>query len=444
MDETVINRIMPHNSEAEAAVVGAMLMDNDAIPQAADILTQEDFYQKSYGAAFEAMRLLSIEGKPIDATILQERLKEMGAADEISSLAFMNEALDAVSTSANIRYYAGIVYEKAMMRKLVRLCEGLANDCYKGETPLQDVLQEAEGGVYNLIEKGESKKSRDIMTIVLDSLDRIEEVSKSPGGVTGIPTGFRELDDMLSGLQPSNLVIIAARPSVGKTALALNIAQHAAFRKNLSVAVFSLEMASEELMNRFFAMEGNIDATHIKDGSLTNDEWTKLIEASDIAANSRLNIEEVSNLTVSQIRSRCRKIKLEKGLDLIVIDYLQLMSGEGGRKNDNRQQEITEISRGLKQIARELKIPVLALSQLNRSVETRGADSKPRLSDLRESGAIEQDADVVMFIDKNPEEPNEADIIVAKQRNGPIGSVRLNWIGKFVKFTNPPRRSDVQ
>ena len=446
---------MPFSMEAEQAVIGSMMMDNDAIGTAAEILTASDFYQKAFGQVFDGILALYNTGKPVDPTLLQETLQEMGATQEATSLSVVYKALDVTMTSANIKYYANIVYEKSILRQLIRLNDEITTECYSGSKPLAEILERTEKSVYDLIEHGSQRENRSIRQIVTDTIEQIEENSRRDDPITGIPTGYTDLDAMLSGLHKSELVLIAARPSMGKTAFALNIAQNIAFRQNKSVVIFSLEMSCEQLVNRFLAMESSVEAEHIRSGRLDHDDWGRLIEGSHIIANSNLILDDTPALTLSALRSKCRKYKIEREIDLVIIDYLQLMSGgDSGRRSENRQQEISDISRGLKQIARELNVPVVALSQLSRAVDQR-PDHRPQLSDLRESGAIEQDADVVMFIYRasryakndgeqeaaaEPVNENDAEIIVAKQRNGPTGIVHLTWMGNYTRFTNAARR----
>lgn len=443
--EAAIKRILPHSAEAEQAVVGAMLMNKDAIVVASEIVTGEDFYQTAYGILFDAMVELFQAGKPVDLITLQEHLKEKNVPPEVSGMEFVRELIANVQTSANIKYYAEIVQEKSTLRKLIKINEEIANTCYLENEPLEVILDRAEKGVFELVEHGNMQEYTPIKQVVLNALDVIEKASKTKGTVTGIPTGFIDLDYKLSGLQRSDLILIAARPSMGKTAFVLNIAQHAAFRQNLAVAIFSLEMSKEQLVNRLFSLEAHVDAQVLRTGNLKDTDWEKLIEGAGVIGKSRMIIDDTSGISISEMRSKCRKYKLELGLDLIIIDYLQLMTGSGSRSNESRQQEISEISRSLKGLARELNVPVIALSQLSRAVEQR-PNKRPMLSDLRESGAIEQDADVCMFIYRedyyvpDTEDKNIAEIIIAKQRNGPIGTVRLAWMPQYTRFGNELRQ----
>jgi len=441
--EAAIKRIMPHSTEAEQAVIGAMLLNSDAILTASEIIYGEDFYQRALGTLFDTMVEMYNDGKPVDLITLQERLKEKDVPPEISSMEYVSDILERVQTSANVKYYAEIVREKTILRKLIKVNDEVSNICYLENQPLDDILEKTEKDIFELIEGGNTKTYTPIKDIVLEALDRVEKASRSKNRITGIPTGFRNLDYKLTGLQKSDLILIAARPSMGKTALALNIARHAAIQNNYSVAIFSLEMSKEQLVNRFFALQSQIDAQALRSGNLKESDWERLIEGAGEIGKSKITIDDTSNISISELRSKCRKYKLELGVDLIIIDYLQLMSGSKGRANENRQQEISEISRSLKGIARELNVPVVALSQLSRASEQR-TDKRPMLSDLRESGAIEQDADVCMFIyrddyykqDIEEENKNVAEIIIAKQRNGPIGTVYLKWMPQFTRFVN--------
>lgn len=442
-DEALLKRVLPHSIEAEQSVIGSMIMDREAITVASEIIAGEDFYGKQYGVLFDSMVELNDEGKPVDLVTLQDRLKEKDVPPEISSLEFIRDLITAVPTSANIKYYAGIVAEKATLRKLIRLNEEIANTCYAGKESLEDILEDTEKRVFELVQKRNTGEFVPIRQVVMNAMDKIEKAAKNKGNVTGIATGFIDLDYRTAGMQPSDLVLIAARPSMGKTAFVLNIAQHVAFKLNATCAIFSLEMSKEQLVNRLFSLESRVDSQHLRTGNLSDAEWEKLIESAGVIGKSNLIIDDTPGISISELRSKCRKYKLEHNLQMIIIDYLQLMSGSG-RGNDSRQQEISDISRSLKALARELSVPVLALSQLSRAVEQR-PDHRPMLSDLRESGAIEQDADVVMFIyrddyyNKDTEKKGIAEIIIAKQRNGPIGTVELVWLPDYTKFASMER-----
>lgn len=445
MDEALIKRVPPHSIEAEQSVVGAMLMDKDAITTASEIISGEDFYQTAYGVVFDSVVELFNEGKPVDLITLQNRLKEKDVPEEISSLEFVRDLVAAVPTSANIKYYAEIVAEKSLLRKMIKMNDEITNACYLAKEPVEAIMERTEKQVFELVQNRGASDYVPIRQVVLNALEKIEKASKSKGTVTGIPTGFIDLDYKTSGFQPSDFILVAARPSMGKTAFVLNIAQHVAFRQNKTVAIFSLEMSKEQLVNRLFSLESHVDAQLLRTGNLKDSDWEKLIEGAGTIGKSNLIIDDTPGISISELRSKCRKYKLEHGLDMIIIDYLQLMSGSVGKRSDSRQQEISDISRSLKAVARELNVPVISLSQLSRAVEQR-PDHRPMLSDLRESGAIEQDADVVMFIyrddyyHKDTEHVNEAEIIIAKQRNGPIGTVTLTWLPQYTKFANSQRQ----
>lgn len=440
MEEALIKRVMPHNIEAEQSVIGSMLMDKEAIMIASEIITGNDFYQKQYGILFANMVELFNEGKAVDLVTLQNRLKENGVPEEVSNMGFVRELLTNIPTSANVKYYADIVYEKAVLRKLIKTNEQIVNDCYVGADKLENILENTERKIFDIVQRRNTGDYVPINKIVQNSIMRVSAASKLKGNVTGIPTGFIDLDYRTSGMQKSDLVLVAARPSMGKTAFVLNMAQYMAFECSKTVAIFSLEMSSEQLVNRLLAMEARIDAQKLRNGSLEDQDWESLLESAGTVAKSNLIIDDRAS-SLAEIRSKCRKFKLEHNLDIVIIDYLQLMSSGGGRSSDSRQQEISDISRGLKRMARELDVPVVALSQLSRAVEQR-PDHRPMLSDLRESGAIEQDADVVMFLyrdeyyNKESELKGTAEVIIAKQRNGPIGTVTLAWLPQYTKFAN--------
>ena len=440
MDEALLKRVLPHSVEAEQSVIGSMLMDREAIISASEIITADDFYQHQYGVMFESMVELFNEGKPVDLVTLQNRLKEKDVPPEVSSLEFVRDIMATVPTSGNVKSYANIVREKAVLRRLIRVNEEIANTCYAGKEKLEDILAHTEKAIFDLLQSRNSGEFVPIRQVALNVLEKIETASRSGGTVTGIPTGFIDLDYKTSGMQPSDLVLLAARPSMGKTAFVLNLVDYIAVRKGLPCMVFSLEMSKEQLVNRMLAMESNVDSQKLRTGSLTDADWDAVVEGIGIIGNSKLIIDDTPGISITELRSKCRKMKLEYGLQMIIIDYLQLMTGSG-KTSDNRQQEISEISRSLKALAREMNAPVIALSQLSRACETR-QDHRPMLSDLRESGAIEQDADVVMFLyrddyyNKDTDKPNVAEVIIAKQRNGPIGTVELLWRPEFTKFVN--------
>lgn len=439
MEEALIKRTMPNSIEAEQSVVGAMMMDRAAIITASETLSAEDFYHHQYGVLFDAIVELFNQDKPVDPVTLQDKLKEKDLPPEISSMEYVLDLIAAVPTAANIRYYANMVKDKAMLRRLIKVTETIQNECYAGNEELQTIFANTEKNIFQLLQSQNSGEFVPIKQIVINALDRIEKASRIQGNVTGIATGFIDLDYRMSGLQPSDLILVAARPSMGKTAFVLNIAQYTAFHSDISTAIFSLEMSKEQLVNRLFSLESRVDAQMLRNGNLSDTDWEKLIEGAGTIGRSKLIIDDTPGISIGELRSKCRKYKLEFNLKLIIIDYLQLMSGNG--RTDSRQQEISEISRSLKALARELHVPVIALSQLSRAVEQR-PDHRPMLSDLRESGAIEQDADVVMFLyrddyyNKDSDKKNIAEVIIAKQRNGPIGTVNLVWLPQYTKFAN--------
>lgn len=440
MEEAIIKRTMPHSQEAEQSVIGSMIMDREAILVASEIITGEDFYQRQYGVVFEAMVEMFNQNEPVDLVTLQNRLRAKEVPEEISSMEFVRDILESVPTSTNIKYYANIVAEKSTLRKLIRVNDEINNLCYGGVESLEEVLEQTEKKVFDLVQRRNSGEFVPIKQVVLNAIQKIEAASRTNGRVTGVATGFKDLDFQTSGFQPSDLILIAARPSMGKTAFVLNIAGYMAFRNNVTVAIFSLEMSKEQLVNRLLSMESGVDAQKLRNGNLSENDWERLVEGAEGVARSNLIIDDTPGITLAELRSKCRKYKLEHRLGIVMIDYLQLMTG-GGRSSDSRQQEISDISRGLKSLARELNVPVVALSQLSRAVEQR-PDHRPILSDLRDSGAIEQDADMVMFLyrdayyNKDSEMKNLAEVIVAKQRNGPIGTINLLWMPEYTAFKN--------
>lgn len=446
MDEQIIKRVPPHNKEAEQSVIGSMLLDSDACIYGVEHLRAEEFYERSLGLLFQAMYDLTTNNKTIDFVTLQEKLREMNAPAEVCELGFIQDLVEAVPTAANIESYVGIVKDKAQMRALLHATEDITNKCYMGKDGKDDILMDAEKQIFDLIQSQGSEQLTPIKDVVMNTLANIQAASKVQGAVTGIPTGFQDLDNKTAGMQKSDLILVAARPSMGKTAFVLNIAQHACFKKDFHVCIFSLEMSKEQLVNRLMAMETHVDSMKLRTGNLTDADWESIVEGAGVIGNSNLMIDDTPGINVLQLRSKCRRMKIEKGLDLIIIDYLQLMSGSG-RSGESRQQEISDISRSLKAVARELNVPVIALSQLSRAVEQR-QDHRPMLSDLRESGAIEQDADVVMFIYRddyyNPESEKKgvAEIIIAKQRNGSIGPIELIWLPDYTKFVSKEHTKD--
>lgn len=442
MDET-IKRIMPSNQEAEQSVIGSMLMDQEAILVASEKLNEDDFYNPRYKILFSAIVSLYQSGSAVDLVTLTEKLRENNAAEEVSSVEFISNIISSVPTSANVKYYADIVAQKALVRQLIRTTENIANRGYQDSSDINELLEDTEREVFQIVNsRTASEDFTPINEIALETLENIQSAAMSTGTVTGLSTGFRDLDYRTAGLQPSDLILIAARPSMGKTAFALNIAEYAAMINHVPTAIFSLEMSKIQLAKRLISMNSKVDSQHIRTGTLEDDEWAKITESSIILGESSLVIDDTPGISIHELRSKCRKLKMERGLGLVIIDYLQLMSANSGSKNISRQQEISDISRSLKALAREVNCPVVALSQLSREVEKR-EDKRPILSDLRESGAIEQDADVVMFLYRDEYYTKDAstkkgitEVIIGKQRNGPTCTVELKWLGQYTKFAN--------
>jgi replicative DNA helicase len=385
------------------------------------------------------------EGKPVDLITLSNKLKEKDVPPEVCSLEFIRDLITAVPTSANVKHYATIVKEKSTLRQLIKVTEGITNQCYLDKDKVETILEETEKKVFDILQKRNTGDFVSIKDVVFHSLESIEAAAKNKGSVTGVATGFYDLDYKTAGLQPSDLILIAARPSMGKTAFVLNIAEYVALRSNVTTAIFSLEMSKDQLVKRILSMHSKVDSQAIRSGDLSDDDWLKLVESARTIGNSNLIIDDTSSISIGELRSKCRKFKLEHNLGLVIIDYLQLMSGS--KRSESRQQEISEISRSLKALAREINAPVVALSQLSRAVEQR-PDKRPMLSDLRESGAIEQDADVVMFIyrddyyNHDSEDAGISEIIIGKQRNGPTGTVKLAWLSQYTKFANLERQNN--
>ncbi|MCQ2542827.1 MAG: replicative DNA helicase [Lachnospiraceae bacterium] len=437
MEEAQNRQNLPKDIKAEKSILGAILMDPDSVMQATEIMENgDDFYLKEHGVIYEMMVKMFEQKVTIDPMTLQNRLRETSLPEEAFDDDKMNSFIEVATTSAGIKHHCNIVYELAVKRRLIKACEDIANKCYQGKEEMTTLLDSTEKNIFDIVQKRNTDDFVPINQIVMNSLRMIEKAHNTDGTVTGVASGFTDLDYKTTGFQPSDLILLAARPSMGKTAFALNIALHVAAVEKKHVAIFSLEMSKEQLVNRLLAQESHVDSQKIRTGNLSDNEWTALIDGADVVGKSYLVIDDTPSISVSELRSKCRKQKADPngGLDMIIIDYLQLMSGSG--KSESRQNEVSEISRSLKAIARELHVPIIALSQLSRKVEER-ADHRPMLSDLRESGAIEQDADVVMFIDRERmevEDANKATIIIAKQRNGPIGDVNLMWLPKYTQF----------
>ena len=439
-----IKGLPPYSLEAEQSVIGSMILDREAITTGMETLMPEDFYQPDLKVIFESIIDLFNKNKAVDLVTLENKLKDDGVLDQIGGINYLSKLAMSVPTSAHIKNYAQIVKEKAVLRKLIKTSKDIIASSYDGKNKLEDVLNDAEEKIFNIMQDRRTEEFSSIKDLVVPTLNKIEMIHKNQGKVTGIPTGFVDLDYKTAGLQPSDLILIAARPSMGKTAIALNIAQYAAIKENASTAIFSLEMSKEQLVNRLLCSEAMVDAQKVRTGDLEDEDWAKIASGSSVLSNAPIYIDDTPGITVSEMKAKCRKLKLERGLDLIFIDYLQLMSGNG--KTESRQQEISEISRSLKALAREMEAPVIALSQLSRACESR-ADHRPMLSDLRESGAIEQDADVVMFLYRdeyyNPETEakNQGELIIAKQRNGPTGTIHLVWMGQYTRFASMENKS---
>lgn len=440
------DRLPPQNIEAEQAVIGAIFLEPTALTLASEILIPEDFYRAAHQKIFNAMLKLNDTGKAVDLITVTEELAATKILEDIGGVSYLSEVAGSVPTAANIEYYANIVGEKALLRKLIRTATGIAQDGYTREDEVESLLSEAEKSIMEVAQRRNAGAFHNIKDVLVRTYDNIETLHQRTGDVTGIPTGFAELDRMTAGFQRNDLIIVGARPSVGKTAFALNIAQNVAVKSGENVAIFSLEMGAEQLVMRMLCAEGNIDAQRLRTGSLTDEDWGKLTMAMGSLSNAGIFIDDTPGVRISDLQAKCRRLKQEHGLGMILIDYLQLILGSG-RGGENRQQEVSEISRSLKQLARELQVPVIALSQLSRGVEQR-QDKRPMMSDIRESGSIEQDADIVAFLyrddyyDKESENKNIIEIIIAKQRNGPTGTVSLAFVKEYNKFVNLERRFD--
>ncbi|KXH80598.1 replicative DNA helicase [Sporosarcina sp. HYO08] len=439
MDQ-MIDRTPPHNHEAEQSVIGAIFLDPQTLITAAEILMPEDFYRRAHEKIFDTMIVLSDKGQAIDVVTVTEELSAKKELENVGGISYLMELANAVPTAANVVHYAKIVEEKALLRRLIRVATKIVEDGYTREDEVEALLAEAEKKMMEVANRKNAGDFKHIKDVLVETYDNIELLHTRKGDITGIPTGFRDLDRITAGFQRNDLIIVAARPSVGKTAFALNVAQNVATKTDENVAIFSLEMGAEQLVMRMLCAEGNIDAQVLRTGSLEAEDWRKLTMAMGSLSNAGIFIDDTPGIRINEIRSKCRRLQQEHGLGMIMIDYLQLIMGSG-RSGENRQQEVSEISRSLKALARELKVPVIALSQLSRGVEQR-QDKRPMMSDLRESGSIEQDADIVSFLyredyyDKETENQNMIEIIIAKQRNGPTGTVTLAFAKEYNKFVN--------
>lgn len=448
MNESMMDRVPPHNSEAEQSVIGAVFLEPQALITASEIVIADDFYHIAHQKIFQTMLNLSDQGKAIDLVTVTEELSAKKELEDIGGLSYITELASAVPTAANIAHYAKIVEEKAILRRLIRVASKIADDGYTREDEVEILLAEAEKKMLEVSNRKNAGDFKHVKDVLVQTFDNIEQLQSREGDVTGIPTGFRDLDKMTAGFQRNDLIIVAARPSVGKTAFALNVAQSVAVKARENVAIFSLEMGADQLVMRMLCAEGNIDAQRLRTGALETEDWSKLTMAMGSLSNSGIYIDDSPGVRMTDIRAKCRRLAKENGLGMIMIDYLQLILGSG-KPGENRQQEVSEISRSLKGLARELKVPIIALSQLSRGVEQR-QDKRPMMSDLRESGSIEQDADIVAFLyrddyyDKESESKDIIEIIIAKQRNGPTGTVSLAFRKEYNKllnleFTPPPR-----
>ncbi|WP_144513442.1 replicative DNA helicase [Bacillus sp. FJAT-22090] len=440
MSDPLLDRVPPHNQEAEQSVIGAIFLEPQALITAAEIVMSEDFYRVAHQKIFQTMLRLSDQGKAIDVVTVTEELSAKKELEDVGGISYISEIANSVPTAANISHYAKIVEEKSILRRLIRVATTIVEDGFTREDEVEALLSEAERKMMEVANRKNAGDFKHIKDVLVETYDNIEKLHTRKGDVTGIPTGFRDLDRITAGFQRNDLIIVAARPSVGKTAFALNVAQNVATKTDENVAIFSLEMGAEQLVMRMLCAEGNIDAQVLRTGALTTEDWRKLTMAMGSLSNAGIYIDDTPGIRVNEIRAKCRRLKQESGLGMILIDYLQLIQGSGGSQA-NRQQEVSEISRSLKGLARELQVPVIALSQLSRGVEQR-QDKRPMMSDLRESGSIEQDADIVSFLyredyyDKETENQNMIEIIIAKQRNGPTGTVTLAFVKEFNKFVN--------
>ncbi len=434
-----MERMPPASVEAEQAVLGAMLLKEGAVTIVAEMLSPEDFYRETHRLVYEAMLEIKERSEPVDIVTLTEQLRKSGDLAKIGGIPAITLIANSVPTAANVQYHAQIVWEKAQLRKLIHTATEIVGTAYEEADPVDTIMDNAERRILGLSGGKGGKDFTGIKDILLETLIQLEKRYENKGSITGLPTGFRDLDQLTAGLQKSDLILVAARPSMGKTAFTLNIAAHVVLRAKEPVAFFSLEMSKEQLVQRMLCAEGRIDSQRLRVGDLDEEDWGHLIETASRLSAAPLYIDDTPGITAMDLRSKARRLKAEKGLSLIVIDYLQLMQGRTSKSGDNRQQEISEISRSLKALARELDVPVIALSQLSRSVEARQV-KRPMLSDLRESGSLEQDADIVMFLyredyyDPETENKNITEVIIAKHRNGPVDTVDLTFLKQFTKF----------
>ena len=443
--EPFLERIPPHSMEAEQSVLGSMLLDKEAVSSATEVLKIEDFYSEGNREIYSIMIRLYESGQPVDLVTVVDELYQKGTIEGIGGITYITNLSRFVPSTANVKFYIRIVEEKAILRKLIKASGEIMKESYESSLEIEEVINRAEKSIFDISQNNIKVSFEPIRITLMDSYNKIEEIFNNKGRITGVPSGFYELDEKLSGLHASELILIASRPAMGKTSLAMNIVQYAALHEKVPVAVFSLEMSKDQLANRMLCCEAHVELQKIRNGELSEEDWRKLARAMAPLSQAPIFIDDTAGINTMEMRSKCRRLKMEHGLGLVVIDYLQLMSGRG--RIENRQQEISEISRSLKVMAKELSVPIIACSQLSRAPEAR-TDHRPMLSDLRESGAIEQDADVVMFLyrdeyyNADSEDKNLAEVIISKQRNGPTGTIKLAWLGQYTKFANLERRHE--
>ena len=441
-----LGKIPPHDDDAEQAVLGSMITDKDAVMSAVETLKEDDFYRDDNKTIYQAAMNLYRKSEPIDIITLKDELESMNKFEQVGGYEYLASLPDKVPTTANVQKYIKIVEEKALLRKLIKTSNEIEELAYNQTEDVEDIMDGAEKKIFDIMQRKNTKSYTPIKDILVESFTNLEKLYNQKQHITGVPTQFYDLDDKTAGLHGSELILIAARPAMGKTAFALNIATNAALKSNVPVAIFSLEMSKDQIVNRMLCSEAMVDSNKVRTGKLDEEDWVKLAEAIGPLSEAGIYIDDTPGISVIDIRTKCRKLKMEKNIGLVVIDYLQLVQGSS-KKSNNREQEIAEISRSLKILAKELNVPVIALSQLSRAVEQR-PDHRPMLSDLRESGSIEQDADIVMFLyrddyyNEDSPEKNIAEVIIAKQRGGSTGTVKLYWMGNYTKFVNIERRFD--
>ncbi|WP_024621599.1 replicative DNA helicase [Metaclostridioides mangenotii] len=432
-----ITRVPPHSVESEQSILGSILLDKDAMITVAEIINPDDFYKEAHKIIYESMVSLSNKSEPIDIITLTEELKGKGHLTDVGGISYITSLSTVVPTTSNVKFYTDIVKEKSVLRKLIKASNDIIKLGYEKSIKIEDVIDQAEKKIFDISQEKASDDFKPINEVLMDTYDMIEQLYTNKSDVTGVTTGFKDLNKKMNGFQRTDLILIAARPAMGKTAFSLNLVQNAAIKGNASVAVFSLEMSKEQLVQRMLSSQSSVDLKRIKTGTLGDSDWPRIIDAMAVLSDTKIHIDDTPGIKISELRSKCRKLKIEQGLDLVLIDYLQLMEGDG--KNESRQQEIAQISRSLKILAKELNCPVIALSQLSRAPEQR-ADHRPMLSDLRESGSIEQDADIVMFLyrdeyyNSDSESKNICEVIISKNRHGETGAVELVWLGEVQRF----------